>query len=77
MEVLLHNLDQWFSIIKHKKKKIMLTLGRDPIEFVSEEYCHNALTRSATSAAKNKLPYLHTSGVGNLVSRTARDINDL
>ena len=27
----------------------MLTLGLEPMYFVSEEYCHYALTRSATS----------------------------
>jgi len=27
----------------------MLTLELEPMQFVSEEYCHHALTRSATS----------------------------
>jgi len=34
----------------------MLTLGREAIQFVSEEYCHKALTGSATTAATNNLP---------------------
>jgi len=34
----------------------MLNLGREPIKFVSEENCHHASTRSATSAARNIHP---------------------
>ena len=56
----------------------MLTLGREPIQFVSEEYCHHALTRSATSGC-DKQPTLsqHTSVVRKLASRTPRKISDL
>jgi len=46
----------------------MLTLGREPIQFVSEEYCHHALRRSATSAARNNDPYQHTSDVRKLTA---------
>jgi len=40
-----------------KEKNYMLTLGREPIEFVSEEYCHHALTRSATSGCDKQPPF--------------------
>jgi hypothetical protein len=35
----------------------MLTLGREPIEFVFEEYCHHMLTRSATSRFDQQAPF--------------------
>jgi len=35
----------------------MLTLGREPIEFVFEEYCSHALTRSATSGYDKQPPF--------------------
>jgi len=35
----------------------MLTLGHEPLEFVSEEYCHQALTRSATSGWGKQPPF--------------------
>jgi hypothetical protein len=35
----------------------MLTLGHETIYFVFEEYCHHALTRSATSGYDRQLPF--------------------
>jgi len=35
----------------------MLTLGHEPIQFVSEEYCHHVLTRSATSGCDKQPPF--------------------
>jgi hypothetical protein len=35
----------------------MLTLGREPKYFVSEEYCYHALTRSATSGYDKQPPF--------------------
>jgi len=38
----------------------MLTLGREAIQFVSEEFCTNALTRLTTLAAtKTSLSNIH------------------
>jgi len=47
-----------FVSVKHnqKEKKNMLTLGREPIYFASVEYCHHALTRSATSGCDKQPP---------------------
>jgi len=45
--------------------------------FVSEEYCHHALTRSATSAARYNHTEQPTSIVRKLTSRTPREINDV
>jgi hypothetical protein len=49
-----------FVSIKHiqkEKKNYMLTLGLEPIQFVSEEYCQHALTRSATSGCGEELTF--------------------
>jgi len=35
----------------------MLTLGHEPIYFISEEYCHHALTRSAISGCGKQPPF--------------------
>jgi len=39
-----------------KEKNYILSVGREPIKFVSEEYCHHALTHSATTATRNNHP---------------------
>jgi len=52
-------------------------VGREPIKFLSEEYCKHALSRSATWIARNNNPLQHTSVVRKLISRTLREINDL
>jgi prophage antirepressor-like protein len=56
MDVLLHN----FSVCEYKthskRKKYMLTLGLEPMWFVSEEYCHHALMRSAISGCGKQAP---------------------
>jgi len=48
-----------FVSIKHiqKEKNYMVTLGREPIKFVFEEYCHHALMRSATSGCDKQPPF--------------------
>jgi len=38
----------------------MLTLGREPIEFVFEEYFHHTLMRSATSGYNKQPPFRNT-----------------
>jgi hypothetical protein len=58
MDVLLHNLSvcDYKTYSKVKRKIYMLTLGLEPMWFVSEEYCHHALTRTATSGCGQQPP---------------------
>jgi hypothetical protein len=55
----------------------MLTLGREPIQFVSEEYGHHALTRSATSGCGKQPPFCNIHVVRKLASQMPQKINDL
>jgi len=47
-----------FVSIKHiqKEKNYMLTRGLEPMQFVSEEYCHHTFRRSATSVYNKQQP---------------------
>jgi len=54
----------------------MLTLGLERMWFVSEQYCHHALTRTATSGC-GKQPPQHPSVEGDLASHTLWKSNDL
>jgi hypothetical protein len=40
-----------------KNKKNMLSVGLEPKQFVSEEYCQDALASSATSGCANNNPF--------------------
>jgi hypothetical protein len=48
MDVLLHNLSVCEYKTFSKRKKYMLSMGLEPMQFVSEEYCHHVLTHLAT-----------------------------
>jgi len=57
----------------------MLTLGLEPMYFVSEEYCYRALTRSAASGCGKQPPFRniqHPSVEVELASHMPRKIND-
>jgi hypothetical protein len=55
----------------------MLSVGREPIQFVSEEYCQDASTRSATFEYDKQPPFRSIHMEAQLASHTPRKINDL
>jgi hypothetical protein len=57
MDVLMHNLSVSEYKTYSKRKNYMLTLGLERMKFVSEEYCHHALTRSVTSGFGKQPPF--------------------
>jgi hypothetical protein len=56
MDMLLHSLSV-FEYKTFEKKKFMLSLGLEPMWFVSKEYCHHMLTRLATSGCGKQPPF--------------------
>ena len=51
----------YFSVCEYKtyskRESYMLTLGIEPMYFVSEEYCHHVLKRLATSGCGKQPPF--------------------
>jgi hypothetical protein len=62
MDLLLYNSIEylWVQIIFKKKKIIRLHSDSNQCTFVSEEYYHYALTRSATSGCDKQPPFRNT-----------------